>query len=109
MSIQDGGSSAEYGGNLQDEELVAEYGGNLQDEEDRKVALFFGRGHLKFGPFSARGRIEAPATMAPMVLTLGSIITGGVICAESAWQAGAAVMLGSMAVYLVHLFVSRKR
>lgn len=92
---------------INEEEPPDEYGGRLQDTEDRKVAVFFGTGHFTFGQASAGGRMEGPATLAPLVLMLSAIICGGIIWAASSWQPGAAVMVGSLVVNLIFIRSNR--
>jgi hypothetical protein len=99
--------------NFEDEqssEVELEVGGGLQDPGDQrsyKVARL--RGEFQWNGLSASGDVDGPAGLAPLVLLMAAMVIGGLIWAASSWQAGAAVMVGSIISYLLYAFLTRKK
>jgi fatty acid desaturase len=87
-----------------------EDGGPLQDPENFKPVEYFNLEiGLDFKVASLRGKIGAPAPFAPLAFMLVAIMVGGIIWATWLWQAGAAVMVASLVVYLISIFVRLRR
>jgi hypothetical protein len=87
-----------------------EIGGGLRDhgdEQSYKLARL--HGELEVGGMSARGGVDGPAGLAPLVLVIAAIIAGGIIWAAfSNWPAGASVMVGSLVAYIIFVFSHRE-
>ncbi|MDR7161802.1 hypothetical protein [Arthrobacter sp. BE255] len=87
-----------------------ELGGGLRDpdnEQSFKLARL--HGELEVGGISARGGVDGPAGLAPLVLVIAAMIAGGIIWAASSnWPAGASAMVGSLVAYIIFVLSHRE-
>jgi hypothetical protein len=87
-------------------EEVAEFGGGFDSAKEPypPYERVKGEGEVNVAGNSLKGRFNAPVCLAPLLIMIGAIVRGGFIWAAASWQAGLAVMIGSLGAYMLFAF-----
>jgi hypothetical protein len=85
-------------------EEVTDFGGGNDPRDPLAYERASGEGKVSVAGNSLRGRFNVPLSLAPLLLMIGAIITGGFLWAAASWQAGLAVMIASLCTYMLFAF-----